>query len=96
VLSVSNGQEEQVQRVRAGMLEKMNQLESQIQSKMELAKTRREQLEQEQLEKLRNHVSNVSLYIANFLHRVLTLLESWTLLEISPKTEWEFSLKAPE
>jgi DNA-directed RNA polymerase sigma subunit (sigma70/sigma32) len=55
---VSTGQEEQVQRVRAGMLEKMNQLESQIQSKLELAQTRRKQLEQEQLEKLRNHVSN--------------------------------------
>jgi DNA-directed RNA polymerase sigma subunit (sigma70/sigma32) len=55
---VSTGQEEQVQRVRAGMLEKMNQLESQIQSKLDLAKTRREQLEQEQLEKLRSHVSN--------------------------------------
>jgi hypothetical protein len=40
------------------MLEKMNQLESQIQSKLELAQTRRKQLEQEQLEKLRSHVSN--------------------------------------
>jgi hypothetical protein len=40
------------------MLEKMNQLEAQIQSKLELAQTRREQIEQEQLEKLRSHVSN--------------------------------------
>jgi len=55
---VCNGQEEQVQRVRTGMLEKVNQLETQIQIKLELAQTRREQLEQEQLEKLRSHVSS--------------------------------------
>ena len=55
-----NGQEEQVVRVRAGVTEKVNQLMAQIQSKMDQAKTRREQLEQEQLEKLRNHVSSGS------------------------------------
>jgi hypothetical protein len=48
------------------MLEKMNQLESQIQSKLEQAQTRREQLEQEQLEKLRSHVSNVPLCVSHF------------------------------
>jgi DNA-directed RNA polymerase sigma subunit (sigma70/sigma32) len=55
---VCNGQEEQVVRVRAGVTEKVNQLRTQIQSKLDLAKTRREQLEQEQLEKLRSHVSS--------------------------------------
>jgi DNA-directed RNA polymerase sigma subunit (sigma70/sigma32) len=66
VLSVEcvyNGQEEQRLRVRTVMTEKTNQLETQIQSKLDLAKTRREQLEQEQLEKLRSHVSNYPLHI---------------------------------
>jgi hypothetical protein len=43
------------------MHEKVKQLESQIQSKLELAQIRREQLEQEQLEKLRTHVSIMTL-----------------------------------
>jgi hypothetical protein len=64
---VSTGQEEQVQRVRAGMVEKVNQLETQIQSKLLLAKTRREQLEQEQLEKLRSLVSNDPPCVLHFL-----------------------------
>jgi hypothetical protein len=45
---------EHVQRVRAGKLEKMNQLESRLHCKLKLAQTRREQLEQEQLEELRS------------------------------------------
>jgi hypothetical protein len=47
------GHEERALRIRAGMLEKENQLKSKIQRKCELAQTRREQLKQEQLEKLR-------------------------------------------
>jgi DNA-directed RNA polymerase sigma subunit (sigma70/sigma32) len=61
-----------VVRVRAGVTEKVNQLMTQIQSKMELAKTRREQLEQEQLEKLRSHVSRAS-SCTSHLHAVNTL-----------------------
>jgi hypothetical protein len=45
---------EQVLRVRAQMLEKMNQAKSKIQRKLEQAQTRRQQLKQEQLEKLRS------------------------------------------
>jgi septum formation inhibitor MinC len=48
------GHEERVLRIGAGMLEKMNQVKSEIQSKCDQAQTRREQLKQEQLEKLSN------------------------------------------
>lgn len=50
-------QEEQVARVRQGMSERVQQLESQIQGKLEQARERRESIEREQKEKLRNHVS---------------------------------------
>jgi len=50
-------QEEQVARVRQGMSERVQQLESQIQGKLEQARERRETIEREQKEKLRNHVS---------------------------------------
>lgn len=50
-------QEEQVARVRQGMTERVQQLESQIQGKLEQARERRESIEREQKEKLRNHVS---------------------------------------
>nr|CAD7261919.1 unnamed protein product [Timema shepardi]CAD7578763.1 unnamed protein product [Timema californicum] len=48
-------QEDNVKRVRITMQEKVTQLESQIQNKLTLAQTRRKNLEQEQLEKLREH-----------------------------------------
>nr|CAD7412289.1 unnamed protein product [Timema poppensis] len=48
-------QEDNVKRVRSTMQEKVTQLESQIQNKLTLAQTRRRNLEQEQLEKLREH-----------------------------------------
>lgn len=51
-------QEEQVRKVRAGNQEKFQQLESAIQDKLQQAADRRLQLEAEQREKLRNHVSN--------------------------------------
>jgi hypothetical protein len=48
---------------------------AQIQSKMDQAKTRREQLEQEQLEKLRNHVSSgSSSYISLFVTTLLLII----------------------
>lgn len=50
-------QEEQVARVRQSMSERVQQLESQIQGKLEQARERRESIEREQKEKLRNHVS---------------------------------------
>lgn len=59
-------QEEQVARVRQSMTERVQQLESQIQGKLEQARERRESIEREQKEKLRNHVSfwsNVALGI---------------------------------
>lgn len=59
-------QEEQVARVRQGMSERVQQLESQIQGKLEQARERRETIEREQKEKLRNHVSfssNVTLVV---------------------------------
>lgn len=51
-------QEDQVLRVRNGMTEKVHQLENQIQGKLDQARERRENIEREQKEKLRNHVSN--------------------------------------
>lgn len=59
-------QEEQVARVRQGMSERVQQLECQIQGKLEQARERRETIEREQKEKLRNHVSfwsNVALVV---------------------------------
>lgn len=44
-------------RVRQGMTERVQQLESQIQGKLDQARERREIMEREQKEKLRNHVS---------------------------------------
>nr|CAD7201329.1 unnamed protein product [Timema douglasi] len=55
VCSVMRTQEDNVKRVRSTMQEKVTQLESQIQNKLTLAQTRRKNLEQEQLEKLREH-----------------------------------------
>lgn len=46
-----------MQRVRASTATKIQQLETTVQEKLEQARTRREQIEQEQKEKLRNHVS---------------------------------------
>ena len=62
------------------MSERVQQLESQIQGKLEQARERRESIEREQKEKLRNHVSfrpNVALEIdvvalgSTFLYRLL-------------------------
>lgn len=47
-------------KVRTSNSEKFQQLEATIQEKLEQAQSRREHLEQEQKEKLRNHVSLVS------------------------------------
>ncbi|XP_012346839.1 stress response protein NST1 isoform X3 [Apis florea] len=47
--------EEQVARVRQGLTERVQQLESQIQGKLDQAHERRQNLEREQKEKLRNH-----------------------------------------
>ncbi|XP_046747219.1 BICD family-like cargo adapter 1 isoform X3 [Diprion similis] len=47
--------EDQVVRVRTGMSERVQQLESQIQGKLDQARERRETIEREQKEKLRNH-----------------------------------------
>lgn len=52
-------QEDQVNRVRTSNTEKFQQINKDIQEKLELAQTRREQIEREQLEKLRNHVCYV-------------------------------------
>lgn len=52
-------QEEQVARVRQGLTERVQQLESQIQGKLDQAHERRQNLEREQKEKLRNHVSRL-------------------------------------
>lgn len=52
-----NKQEDQIQKVRASNSIKFQQLETTIQGKLGDAQSRREQLEQEQKEKLRNHVS---------------------------------------
>lgn len=43
--------------MRNGMSERVQQLESQIQGKLDQARERRETIEREQKEKLRNHVS---------------------------------------
>lgn len=59
-----------MQRVRASTATKIQQLEATVQEKLEQAKTRREQIEQEQKEKLRNHVSGV-------LHMVYYLRIFW-------------------
>lgn len=56
-LCVAASQEEQVQKVRQTNTVKFQQLDASIQEKLELAKSRKEMLEQEQKEKLRNHVS---------------------------------------
>lgn len=50
-------QEEQIQKVRVQNTSKLQQLDSAIQEKLEQAQNRKIQLEQEQKEKLRNHVS---------------------------------------
>lgn len=50
-------QENQVARVRKGMTERVQQLEAQIQSKLTQACERREIIERETKEKLRNQVS---------------------------------------
>lgn len=55
--SVNRFQEDQVTRVRQGTSERVQQLESQIQGKLDQARERREMMEREQKEKLRNHVS---------------------------------------
>lgn len=55
-------QEEQIQKVRVQNTTKLQQLDSAIQEKLEQAQNRKEQLEQEQKEKLRNHVSITSSY----------------------------------
>lgn len=54
-------QEEQIQKVRVQNTTKLQQLDSAIQEKLEQAQNRKIQLEQEQKEKLRNHVSIISL-----------------------------------
>lgn len=56
-LCVVELQEDQVHKVRTSNSIKFQQLEATIQDKLELAQTRREQIEQEQKKKLRNHVS---------------------------------------
>lgn len=56
-MSESVSQEEQVRKVRAGNQERFQQLESAIQDKLQQAADRRLQIEAEQREKLRNHVS---------------------------------------
>ena len=50
-------QEDQVARVRKGMNERVLQLDSHIQGKLDQARERRENLERETKERLRNHVS---------------------------------------
>lgn len=49
-----------MQKVRSANMEKFQQLETAINAKLEQAENRRIQLEQEQKEKLRNHVSQRS------------------------------------
>lgn len=48
-------------RVRQGMTERVQQLESKIQGKLDQARERRENIEREQKEKLRNYVSQAVL-----------------------------------
>lgn len=52
-------QEEQIQKVKILNTTKLQQLDSAIQEKLEQAQNRKVQLEQEQKEKLRNHVSTL-------------------------------------
>lgn len=59
-------QEEQVGRVRNSNAERFKQLDQDIQDKLVQAQTRREQMEKEQLEKLRNHVRTTLLFYLIF------------------------------
>lgn len=61
-------QEEQVQKVRVQNTAKLQQLDTAIQEKLGQAQTRKEQLEQEQKEKLRNYVS---LFIVFFVGKAV-------------------------
>lgn len=87
-------QEEQVARVRQGMSERVQQLESQIQGKLEQARERRETIEREQKEKLRNHVSFVESSVAPLFRSHVV---AWTVYRSStskvvtrlPIFEWE-------
>lgn len=54
-----------MQRVRTSMATKFQQLEATVQEKLEQAQTRREQIEQEQKEKLRTHVSFAHILFAS-------------------------------
>lgn len=60
-------QEEQIQKVRVQNTNKLQQLDNAIQEKLEQAQNRKVQLEQEQKEKLRNHVSVVLLLVLQFI-----------------------------
>lgn len=61
-------------KVRASNSEKFQQLETTIQEKLEHAQSRRIHLEQEQKEKLRNHVSNVFFYCFFSNHILLSFI----------------------
>lgn len=56
VLLNEKQQEEQVKRVRSSWQEKVNQLETQIQTKLDLAEARRQNIEKEQNEKFKEQV----------------------------------------
>lgn len=70
-------QEEQIQKVRVQNTTKLQQLDSAIQEKLEQAQNRKVQLEQEQKEKLRNHVSIFFDTNCMLGYRIVTLRTRW-------------------
>lgn len=57
------------------MTERAQQLESQIQGKLDQARERRENREREQKEKLRNHVRFILLLLYNSLFLVINVVD---------------------